>query len=585
MPPAPETQSRHSRLITRLQAWHLGWTGMQTAFLGQPEPRIIGLPARGQQLVDGQFLLAGELITRPGASIWQVAATSAAAADAAQSCAWLDDLAALGDLSAQKTAHAWVQEWVNRFGRGRGPGWTPALTGARLIRWISHGSWLTDSLPEPDAAAFLQSLARQTIFLARRWHGAPAGPARITALAGLVHAGVSLKGMAPHLPDALRALAKETASCINADGAIPARNPEQLLSLFSHLIWCRDILADSGHQAPQAITDAITRIAPTLRHLRHADGNLARFHGGGKGLPGRLDAALFQAAVAPAPQSGLAMGYARLAGGRCTLIADAAAPPQGASSAEGHASSLAIELTSGRRPVIVSCGSGARLGADWRRAGRATPSHSTLGLGGVSSSHLGAAGKGRELLRETPKLVQAQISADTRGHKLEMSHDGYRQSHGLTHARILTLDRDGRALWGEDMLAALTPKDQALFDRALTATAGSGVTFDIRFHLHPDVTAELAESGSAVTLFLKSGEIWQLDVAGDVALRLMPSVYLDMGDLKPRPTQQVVLSGGAIAYGTRVRWSLAKAKDTPIAVRDLAEADAADTRGTQTKAH
>jgi len=38
----------------------------------------------------------------------------------------------------------------------------------------------------------------------------------------------------------------------------------------------------------------------------------------------------------------------------------------------------------------------------------------------------------------------------------------------------------------------------------------------------------------------------------------------------PRSAKQVVLSGRAMAYATRVRWSLAKAQDTPDVVRDLA---------------
>ena len=98
-------------------------------------------------------------------------------------------------------------------------------------------------------------------------------------------------------------------------------------------------------------------------------------------------------AGAGAAPHGVAMGFARLQGGRTTLIADAAAPPAGRASAEAHASTLAFELTSGRRPIVVSCGSGRSFGPDWRRAGRATPSHSTLCLDGISSSRLAVAGQ------------------------------------------------------------------------------------------------------------------------------------------------------------------------------------------------
>jgi hypothetical protein len=75
---------------------------------------------------------------------------------------------------------------------------------------------------------------------------------------------------------------------------------------------------------------------------------------------------------------------------------------------------------------------------------------------------------------------------------------------------------------------------------------------------------------------LKSGEVWVLRQDGNAVLSVEPSVYLENGRLKPRATKQVVLSGRALAYATRVRWSLAKAQDTPEAVRDLATDEPAE---------
>ena len=57
---------------------------------------------------------------------------------------------------------------------------------------------------------------------------------------------------------------------------------------------------------------------------------------------------------------------------------------------------------------------------------------------------------------------------------------------------------------------------------------------------------------------------------GHAALTLESSVYLEKSRLSPRATKQVVLSGTAMEYSTRVSWSLAKAQETPSAVRDYA---------------
>jgi uncharacterized heparinase superfamily protein len=441
-----------------------------------------------------------------------------------------------------------------------------------MIRWINHALFLLNAVPEGLPDRFFRSLGQQTIFLARRWHAAAPGLPRFEALTGLIYAGLSLEGMERHVAPAMKSLAEECARTVDVEGGVPTRNPEELLEIFTLLNWASSARAEAGQMADRAHLAAIERIAPTLRALRHSDGGLARFHGGGRGQDGRLDHALAASGVRQPPHPGLAMGFARLSFGRTSLILDAAAPPRGAASANGHASTLAIEVTSGRRPLIVNCGSGTSFGTDWRRAGRATASHSTLSILGYSSSRLGKmrfADPAREYLLEIPQDVRVQKAATEDGAELVAGHDGYVRTHGLTHMRRIEFASDGRGLLGEDTLAAVNLAQQMLFDRAMDREALQGIRFAVRFHLHPEVDAELDLGGSAVSLALRSGEIWVFRHDAVAEMTLAPSVYLEKGRLKPRAAKQVVLTGLALNYATRVRWTLAKAQDTPAAIRDL----------------
>jgi len=568
----PEPLStRWAHLRNRLAAWRAVLSRPAAAFVSQPEPRSIGHIARGRQLCAGNLVFGGHLVEAPGAMLWDVPAPDAGFAEEAHGFGWLDDLAAVGDAAARARAQAWLWEWIARYGRGHGPGWTPDLAGRRLIRWINHAIFLLRGQPPEASGAFFRSLAQQAEFLARRWRAAAPGFPRFEALAGLIQAGVSLEGMEHLTSEARAALARECAAGIDAGGGIPSRNPEELLEVFALLIWAALDLSEAGLAPDEAHWRALERIAPCLRALRHADGGLARFHGGGRGLDGRLDAALAASGVKARAGTGLAMGYARLAHGRTSVIVDASPPPTGAASEGAHASTLAFELTSGRRPVIVSCGAGARFGPEWRRAGRATPSHSTLVLAGGSSARLSDDRRHPDRLSEAPRDVQAQITRAPDGIRFEGGHDGYLRGHGLTHARRLDLPADGRTLAGEDMLLSLDEADKRRFDRALEAAQPQGVPFDIRFHLHPDVEASLDMGGAAVSLLLRSGEIWIFRADGGASLALQPSVYLEKTRLKPRATRQIALSGHATGYATRIRWSLAKAQETPVGIRDVAE--------------
>ena len=563
----------------RFHARRSARTKTATAFVSAPEPRTIGVVATGRQLIAGNFLFSGLLVEGADLSIWDIARDNPSVSDQIQGCAWLDDLAAVGDERARAKAQQWVFEWIERYGDGRSDGWTPGITGRRVIRWINHGFFLLRGQEKNVTNQYFQSLARQTVFLSKRWQVTAPGLRRFEALAGTIYAGLSLEGMEHHITPAVVALAEDCQTQISTYGGTLTRNPDELLEIISLLNWTAIALSESGHTVPAHLRHAIERIAPTLRALRHADGSLARFHGGGRGVEGRLDEALAASGIRTSPNKGLHMGFARLASGRTTLIADAAKPPQGDASADAHASTLAFELTSGRRPLIVNCGSGARFGDEWRRASRATPSHSTMMIEGVSSSHLAPAargGGGPELLTIVPTTVQGYTVDDADGRRLELSHNGYQASHGLTHARILLMSVDGRSVTGEDLLTTLDQTDNATFDTALANVGPSGIAYAVRFHLHPDVEAALDMGGSAVSMRLKSGEVWVFQHDGQAKLSLQASVYLQNGRLRPRATHQVVLSGSAMSYATRVRWSLAKAQDTPNAVRDLVQTDPMD---------
>lgn len=298
-----------------MAAWRASHSRAAKGFISQPEPRSIGLYARGKQLTAGNFLFAGHLVEAPGTSLWDAPTTAPKFWAEAQGFAWLDDLAAVGDPIAKSRAQDWTWGWLARFGTGKGPGWTPDLTGRRLIRWINHAIFLMNGRSPDENRLYFKALSAQTVFLSRRWQASASGLPRFEALTGLIYAGLALTGMEHVVAPAITALARECEVEIDPHGGLPTRNPEELLEVFTLLTWAAQALGQAGRTVPQAHRAAIERIAPTLRSLRHADGSLARFHGGGRGMEGRLDHALAASGVRAAPGTGPAMGFLRMAGG------------------------------------------------------------------------------------------------------------------------------------------------------------------------------------------------------------------------------------------------------------------------------
>lgn len=540
----------------------------------EPEPRSIGYFARGKQLAAGNFLLGGHMVE--SRAPFDVEPPSPGFAAELHGFGWLDHMAAVGDRDARLAAQGWVGEWIARFGQGAGPGWQPELAGRRLTRWIGHALFLTAGRGAEENAPFFAALGRQAAYLARRWQAAPPGLPRFEAITGLLYAGVSLMGQEHHLPPAMRALASACARDLDAEGGLPSRNPEELLEIFTLLTWAAEALQAAEQPLPEPLSAALARVAPALRSLRHADGGLARFHGGGRGMEGQLDHALAACGQLAVARRAQAMGYARLDGGRSTLIVDAAPPPSGRAAHQAHASTLAFELVSNRRAVIVSCGSGRPFGPEWEKAGRATLSHSTLSIDGFSSARFGKPSRPDDVavpLLDGPRSVTLHRSQERHASALLLSHDGYVATHGLTHIRNLDLSADGRALLGEDTLAALDPGHRKRFMQVIEATRLRGIPYALRFHLHPEADASLDMNGAAVSVALPSGEIWVFRFEGPGKLSLEPSVYLEKGRLAPRSCQQIVIRAAILDYASQINWTLAKAQDTPLAIRDLGRED------------
>ena len=171
-----------TRFLNRFHARMAARARPATAFVSQPEPRSTGSYSRGRQLCAGNLMFAGHLVEAPGAMIWDIDPPDAAWEEEIHGFRWLDDLAAVGDARARLVAQDWLWGWIERYGNGRGDGWTPEAVGRRLIRAIHHALFVLRGIDPDRSARFYRSLAAQTIFLSRRWHSAAPGLPRFEAL-------------------------------------------------------------------------------------------------------------------------------------------------------------------------------------------------------------------------------------------------------------------------------------------------------------------------------------------------------------------------------------------------------------------
>jgi len=489
-----------------------------------------GDPARGVRLLKGELEQGGgSRSLRLGG--WADASGPVPLRVAAQSFGWLRDLRALGTDAARLRARALVADWIAAAPESLAH--RPDVIGARIAAWLSHYDFFAASADDLFRQRLMGRLLSDARFLSAALPAEELDARALTALKGLVAAAVAMPEHAAFLSRALRFLPQEVSRQVLADGCHAERSPAAQLAALQDLTEIRALLQSAQVVSPPSLVSAIERMALALRAMRHGDGGLALFNGSKEEQALLIELVLTQAGRAGrAPAALPEGGFQRLQAGRSLLIVDGGPPPPAELDRYAHAGTLSMELSVGRDRMIVNCGAYLAATAGWQDATRATAAHSTLVIADVNSSELREEGLGRR-----PGHVAVERQEANGSQWLEASHDGWRKPFGAIHRRRLYLAESGEDVRGEDMVEAPTPQP-----------------YTIRFHLHPNVTANLQQDGEAVLLRLPSGGGWRLRAEG-ARLSLEESVYL--GGPEPRRGEQVVLSN-AIDGPQQVKWAITK---------------------------
>jgi len=254
-----------------------------------------------------------------------------------------------------------------------------------------------------------------------------------------------------------------------ADGGHKSRMADKHLAVMRDLIEIRNTGLANQLEQLAWLDQTIAKMGAICRMWRHADGQFARFNGAGVSNPDIIEETLARAGqkgklLQKAPHS----GFLRFSSGRSTIIMDVGKPEANAEVA--GLGTLAFEFAVGQNLLVINPGQ-ASGDPNLQRLLCSTKAHSTLTLDGQNSSDF-AAGR----LAEVDDI---ELGPAEGGLMAIASHNGYEQSHGITHHRKVYLSTGGGNLRGADRLE---------YTGAPGEIARMAV---IRFHLHPRVTAAM----------------------------------------------------------------------------------------------
>ncbi len=501
-----------------------------------------GDPKAGNAIMNGGYTIAGEPVDFD--SSWPSADAGDRAQVALHRFDWLGDLTAVDSVAARRFAEQLFESWDERFGTYQEISWRADILAARMVNWLTQYAALFEPAEATFRIRFLDSIARQLRHLRRVASQDTAPMERIEVLKGLIYGETCVTSETERVRRSLTLLETELERQVLPDGSHISRSPGRQLATLEALIDIRAVLTAASREVPVALRNAIDRMAPMTRFLRHSDGALACFNGGGRPDPTHVSRILLRSdAQGRAPGRAPYAGFERIDANGMVLILDGGTPPDDAYAEEAHAGLMSFELSVGGQRLIVNCGAGPDTEADWRQALRTTAAHSTLIIDDRNSCEVTETGLGRR-----PGAIDCDRGEIDGSIWISSSHDGYEDRYGLTHRRRLYVGEEEPGLRGEDILVG---------DRQYS--------FAIRFHLHPSVRASIDGASGFATLTLPNGDRWRLRADRPIAVE--DTVYWQDGTGIERSTQ-IVVRGETRGAATPVKWRL-----RPVAQDRAAEDD------------
>jgi len=522
--------------------------------LGTPEDPWAGSVAIGAYIMSNRFSCAGQILTNADPAfqaedIWLEKDLNATWGHYLHSFCWLRDLNRVVDRKgARQKAMAISSRWLEEFDRWHALAWAPDIIGQRLINWMAYAPLILDSTDLIFRSKLLNSLARQARHLNYVGDDNLRGLARMQAISGLILAGLYVPYGEAWLKKGTELLTAALAQEILPDGGVSSRNPEDITHMLRDFLRVRLSYQTRGHPVPQPLNKAIKTMIPLLKNLLHGDGKLALFNGASEENAQDI-AAIFSYADQDTKDTpdiaAQESGIRRLCQGSLRAFMDVGPPPEEEVSQQGHAGALSFELSDGPQRIIVNCGAAHSLpdlpDTDLHRLSRSTAAHSTVILNDTNSSEIRKDG----FIGAGPTMVSCHETS-VGGHRLlEASHDGYVAQFGVSHHRTLYMNDLGNDVRGEDILALKNKTGQR---RSFLPH------YDVRFHLHPDITVIRQDARDRVLLRLPAGQYWQFQFSGG-QLSLEESLYLGERP-KLQKCRQIVLSGRAERPKTVIKWAL-----------------------------
>ena len=398
--------------------------------------------------------------------------------------------------SSKKITRSVILNWIEENYNYSKKNWEIDILSKRIIAWISNTKLTYEDSDEVYKNKFNTIIQKQINHLINEIKKSKLIDDKMIGCAAIILTGLSFKEKEKYLDFGFSLLKKIINFSFDSQGFPKSRNIRQLNFYLKYFVLIREWLKESQSEIPVYLDEIIFYLGKSYSILCQEMKKSILFNGNHETDNKDFDQYLSNHRYKFKNNSFETGGYIILKNNKISLIMDIGPSPEKKFSKDYQCGALSFEIISNNKKLICNSGYFQKIKHKLNDISKSTANHSALIIDNHSSCKIN---KSKMEIENELKILNKNFVIEKNYWSISASHDGYNKRYGIIHERQIEFFPENNKFVGQDKL--------------LKKKNFKSSTFEIRFHLEPNVKIMKTQDGKSILIDIEN-EGWKFTAQG-----------------------------------------------------------------------
>ncbi len=398
--------------------------------------------------------------------------------------------------SSKKITRSVILNWIEENYNYSKKNWEIDILSKRIIAWISNTKLTYEDSDEVYKNKFNTIIQKQINHLINEIEKSKLADDKMIGCAAIILTGLSFKEKEKYLDFGFSLLKKIINFSFDSQGFPKSRNIRQLNFYLKYFVLIREWLKESQSEIPVYLDEIIFYLGKSYSILCQEMKKSILFNGNHETDNEDFDQYLSNHRYKFKNNSFETGGYIILKNNKISLIMDIGPSPEKKFSKDYQCGALSFEIISNNKKLICNSGYFQKIKHKLNDISKSTANHSALIIDNHSSCKIN---KSKMEIENELKILNKNFVIEKNYWSISASHDGYNKRYGIIHERQIEFFPENNKFVGQDKL--------------LKKKNFKSSTFEIRFHLEPNVKIMKTQDGKSILIDIEN-EGWKFTAQG-----------------------------------------------------------------------